>query len=255
MISLENIEVSVGAKCLLNGLSAEILPGRITGILGPNGAGKTTLLRVLSGEIKPNMGRIMLGGRDLLNFDASTLSKYRACLGQTVEIAFPFTVREVIGLGGGSIDEQNPIKTFIDSLEVEPLLDRLFETLSGGEKQRVQCARVATQLASSNISREKQWLFLDEPTSKQDIKYARSLYAALKNLTQTGMGVVIIIHDITAAALVVDDVLLLNTGCIHSKGTAKEALTVEALSEVFEVDMLEGEVGGERIFTAPKKHF
>ena len=152
VISIENVSVHIGNKTVLNAINLDIKPGQVTALLGPNGAGKSTLLKSLCQEVSLSSGGISVLGKPLAQWDRSQLAKSLAVLPQHASLTFPFKVHEVVQMGlypltisqhqgHELVDEQ------LKKVALSALKHRSYPTLSGGEKQRVQLARVLTQLA------------------------------------------------------------------------------------------------------------
>ena len=194
MISAEQIKYSVGTKNILNNISVEFLPGTCNLIIGPNGSGKSTLIKLLSGEINNFDGQLRYNGSDIKNYTKLALAASRAVLSQQTELSFPMTVEEVVMLGRNPHFEFNPSKKDVEIVkEVMALLDlnsfthRNYQTLSGGEKQRVHYARVLAQIWEAPKG-EQRYLFLDEPLNNLDIYYQQiflSIAVSLLNETTT----------------------------------------------------------------------
>lgn len=240
MLVAENITYRAGKTTLLHEVSAELPYGSVTAILGPNGAGKTTLLSCLAGALRPQQGRVTLDGTPLAEYSLTALAKKRAVLSQSQPIAFPFTVGEVVTMG------RNPYQTETTAaedariahaalalLEVETLADRAFSTLSGGEQQRVQLARVLAQLWHQREAH----LFLDEPTSALDLKHQHQLLQLARHYARhQHWAVTVILHDPQLAKRYADRVIYLKPGHPPTTGPAETMLTPEYLEQIYEID-------------------
>jgi len=242
MISVEQIKYSVGAKNILNNISIQFLPGTCNLIIGPNGSGKSTLIKLLSGELNNYDGLVMYNGADIKTYSKQKLAASRAVLSQQTELSFPMTVEEVVMLGRNPHFEFNPSKKDIEIVqEVIALLDlnsfmhRNYQTLSGGEKQRVHYARVLAQIWESPKG-DQRYLFLDEPLNNLDIYYQElflSIAVSLLNETTTLIGVV---HDINIALRYADQLCLLKEGAIIKNGAPAKIVDAILIKEVFNVD-------------------
>jgi len=242
MISVEQIKYSVGAKNILNNISIQFLPGTCNLIIGPNGSGKSTLIKLLSGELNNYDGRVMYNGADIKTFTKLRLAASRAVLSQQTELSFPMTVEEVVMLGRNPHFEFNPSKKDLEIVnEVINLLDlnsfiyRNYQSLSGGEKQRVHYARVLAQIWESPNG-EQRYLFLDEPLNNLDIYYQEhflKMAVSLLNETTTLIGVV---HDINIALRYANQLSFLKEGAIIKNGAPAKIVDAILIKEVFNVD-------------------
>jgi iron complex transport system ATP-binding protein len=243
MLRIENIGVDVGAKSLLDNLSVTFEAGKMNLIIGPNGAGKSTLIKVLSGQMKASRGNVFYGDTDVLSLSALKLSKSRAVLSQNIFLAFPLKVWEVVMMGRyphftnrpGATDDR-AVEEAMNTFDVLELRDRDYTTLSGGEKQRVQFARVLAQLwfASSGSNR---YLMLDEPLTFLDVHYQfifmRTLEILLK---QEDLVVVGVVHDLNLAARFGEKLLLLCNGKMLASGDRETVLTKNNIRDAFQLE-------------------
>ena len=213
----------------------EIEAGKVTTLLGPNGAGKSTLLKALCQEIE-SQGHINYFGRDRTLWSPSTLAKHLAMLPQHSTLTFPFLANEVVELGGIPLQESNRALTKIaqekmDTADVSHLADRLYPSLSGGEKQRVHLARVLTQLHHSG---DQCVLMLDEPTSALDLAHQHNtLKIARKMADEQNAAVIVVLHDLNLAAQYSDRLLVLKDGQLVCDGPPWDTLTPEMVEEVY----------------------
>lgn len=255
MLNATNITYRVGQKELISEISASFAAGKLHLIIGPNGAGKSTLIKVLARLMRPQTGTIQYDNSDVRDAAESDLAKHRAVLSQAIEVAFPLTVREVVMMGRyphfggrpGPIDEQI-VDEVMAHFDVTEFSDRNYQTLSGGEMQRVNFARVLAQLwegdhvneqgnGSPGKTQRSRFLFLDEPLTFLDvhhqIEFMKKVHAFATAREVVTIGVV---HDLNLAARFADHLVLLNTGRVVANGTASEVLTADRIREVFVVE-------------------
>lgn len=234
-LKASDIHVKFGSKVILDNVSIEIEAGKVTTLLGPNGAGKSTLLKALCQEIE-SQGHINYFGRDRTLWSPSTLAKHLAMLPQHSTLTFPFLANEVVELGGIPLQESNRALTKIaqekmDTADVSHLADRLYPSLSGGEKQRVHLARVLTQLHHSG---DQCVLMLDEPTSALDLAHQHNtLKIARKMADEQNAAVIVVLHDLNLAAQYSDRLVVLKGGQLVCDGTPWEALKPEMIEDVY----------------------
>lgn len=246
MIRASDISVLVGGKCLLQHADISVKPGRVTALIGPNGAGKSTLISVLAGERKPDRGEVLLDEIPLARISPLALARRRAVLLQHSALDFAFTAEEVIELGrlpfSGTPAQAFDAAAIDDAARlagVLPFLARSYQTLSGGEKQRVQFARAIAQMwrPDDGAESEARFLILDEPTSALDLRHQRLVLDVARRLADEGAGVLAAIHDLNLASAYADDAVLLKGGRIVASGTADEVLTAPALRACFDVEV------------------
>jgi iron complex transport system ATP-binding protein len=130
----------------------------------------------------------------------------------------------------------------LEAVEAEHLAERLYTTLSGGEKQRVQLARVLAQIWEARHDETDtdgaRFLLLDEPTSNLDLAHQHSTLGVARRFAREGVGVLVILHDLNLAAQYADRILMLNDGRIAHAGSPREVLTRDAIHEVFGVEAI-----------------
>ncbi|MGL5490980.1 MAG: ATP-binding cassette domain-containing protein, partial [Shewanella sp.] len=153
-LTVDRLSYAIGDKAVLNNIRVQFKPGSVTALLGPNGAGKSTLLKALCQEIPTAQGSIKLGHCQLVDWPRAELAKSLAVLPQHASLTFPFTVDEVVAMGLYPLtlsqkEGQLLVTKWLAEVGVLHLARRSYPTLSGGEKQRVQLARVLTQLSQS----------------------------------------------------------------------------------------------------------
>ena len=246
MIEARGVHVRVGRKVLLEGVSLEVRPGEVVAIVGPNGAGKSTLRRALCGDIDLSDGEVRMCGRALAEWTALERARVRAVMPQDSALAFPFTVLEVALMGRlphlrGAEGARDYEVAFLalEAVEARHLSERLYPTLSGGEKQRVQLARVLAQIWEPTGKGERQrFLLLDEPTSNLDLTHQHSTLAVARRFAREGVGVLVVLHDLNLAAQYGDRIVMLNEGRITHSGHPRDVLTREAIREVFGIDAI-----------------
>ncbi|WP_191084027.1 heme ABC transporter ATP-binding protein [Roseococcus microcysteis] len=235
MIRADNLIVTRGGRRILDLPALSIAPGGVFGILGPNGAGKSTLLRVLAGEMAPDSGRAFLDGRPLGHWRAGDLARRRAVLPQHSTLGFPLRAEEVVALGrlphAGRAGPQDSVRAAMREAGVAHLHGRNHATLSGGEQQRVQLARVLAQL--DGVPPADSVLFLDEPTSALDLPHQHAIMAVAAARARAGATVVAVLHDLNLAARHCGRLLLMAGGRRVAEGRPEEMLTPELVHRAY----------------------
>lgn len=227
MTSLAAIDLTIGKR--LRGVDVQIEPGRITAICGPNGAGKSTLLTALAGLLALDSGQVSLGGTDIAAMHPGTRAQRIGYLPQDGEIAWDVAVRSLVGLGrmphGDSAAE--PVKRAMAALDLEPLANRSISKLSGGEKARALLARV--------LAGDPQWILADEPLAALDIGHQLTLLRHLRLVAEGGMGVVLVLHDLSLAMNHADHVVVLDKGRLIASELPGDALSEAVIANVWGV--------------------
>jgi iron complex transport system ATP-binding protein len=230
------------AEWAVRDLALTIAPGEIIGIIGPNGSGKSTVLKLLVGFLRPQQGDVQLDGRPLGHYAVRALAQRVAVVPQSVQFVFPFTVREIVGmgrmphrtdragwLGGWAVESQTDreaVQIALAEMELEPIAERSILELSGGERQKVLLARALAQQPSI--------LLLDEPTASLDLHHQAAVYRRVRALNQQrGVTVVLVSHDLNLAALFARRLVLLDRGRIRRVGTPDEVLTQTELDALY----------------------
>ena len=242
MIEAHGLSVRAGGRFLAEDVSFRVMPGRVTALLGPNGAGKSTIISVLSGERRPDAGRVEIDGVAMQGLKPLALARRRAVLLQNSTLDFAFTAAEVVGLGRlpftateEAFDDGEALAAVRRVAGIEPLWEQLYQTLSGGERQRVQFARALAQIWRRRREGPPRYLFLDEPTSALDLRHRRSILEAVRDLAAEGIGVLAVLHDLNLAGDFADDVVLLRGGHVLADGPAEDVLREGNLSACFDV--------------------
>jgi len=240
MLHIRDISYQVQDRLLLQQVNAAIRPGALTALMGSNGAGKSTLLRIISGELKPTGGSISWNGRALAHWNIKELAKTRAVLRQHYNVQMPFSAFDIVAMGRyphfrHKLTDQcrMVIGKVAAYTGIEQLLDRNYLTLSGGEQQRVQLARVLAQVWDTPS--DHKLILLDEPVSALDIHYQHQLLALAKGLTSASFTVVAVLHDLNLAMQYADDVLLLKKGRTIGFAAKEEALNADRIYRTFGV--------------------
>ncbi|MGE5145493.1 MAG: heme ABC transporter ATP-binding protein [Candidatus Eiseniibacteriota bacterium] len=247
MIETDCVTFRVGASALVDDATIAVRPGEVLALLGPNGAGKSTLLRLLSGDATPSAGAVRMAGRPLAAWTRHEAARVRAVLPQSSTLEFAFTAFEVALMGRFPHDGRGESRACraiaeaaLDETGAWPLRDRLYPTLSGGEQQRVQLARVLAQIWEPPADGAPRYLLLDEPTSSLDLAHQHETLAVARRLAGQGVGVVAVLHDLNLAALYADRVALMAGGRLGTPGTPKAVFSAEAIERVFGVPVTVG---------------
>lgn len=243
-IDARGLSFRVGGRDLVREASLELAPGTTTILIGPNGAGKSTLLKLMTGEAKPSGGEIRVDGEALAAIPAWRLACQRAVMAQHALLVFPFSVYEVASLGvdgiGRAMTRVRRDALVGESLAAAGVLElagRAYQTLSGGEQQRVQFARVLCQIEAGRSVASRQALFLDEPIASLDLCHQLALLDMARAIAGRGVAVLIVLHDLNLAVTYADHLVVMDQGQIIAQGAPAKTLDDALLRQVFKVDL------------------
>jgi iron complex transport system ATP-binding protein len=238
MLEARNLTYQIGRKVLLRDLSLQAHTGELLAIVGANGAGKSTLLKLLSREYQPTAGHLRLRGKMLADYSDAQLARLRAVLPQHNALSLPFLARELVMMGRYPHFDAQPTEQ--DQMIVEasmqkagalPLANRTYPTLSGGEQQRVQLARVLAQIWDTPHG----LLLLDEPTTGLDWLHQHHLLEVARAFARKGYCVIAVLHDLNLAVQYADRILMLRQGEALAYGSARETMTEENIYLTFDL--------------------
>ncbi len=238
MITAKNLTVSLSGKIIVHGVSLEAKAGQLTAIVGPNGSGKTTTMKAIAGEL-PSKGEITINGHTMGSLEPWQLAVKRAVLPQAATIAFPFTVREIVRLGltVGPNRHAGHIETItseaLAAVDLSGFAGRFYQELSGGEQQRVQLARVLSQIWEPVLDGEPCFLMLDEPVSALDIRHQLTIMQLARRYCEGGGGVIAVMHDLNLTAMFADHMVMMRGGRIERSGAPADVMTDDAMEAVF----------------------
>jgi iron complex transport system ATP-binding protein len=242
MVEVVGVSYSAGDTLILDDVTARFRRGRFNVILGPNGAGKSSLLKVATGLLQPSRGAVTYDGKSVDDFAPVELARRRAVLSQHVELAFPLPVRDVVLMGRYPHYGRSPAARDMEivdrALEMVGMQDRRaqhYPTLSGGEQQKVQLARVLAQIWSYDGIKEHKYLFLDEPTASLDVHYQIHLLDVARELLGHDCTVVAILHDLNVAFHYGDTFFVMDGGRIAKEADDANDLSTELIERVFRV--------------------
>lgn len=233
----ESLTVALGKRTVLRDVSAAFAPGRVTVVLGANGAGKSTLLRAAAALVPVAAGRVALGGTDVAAMPARARAQAIGYLPQDAAVHWNMRVRDLVALGrlphggdaGDAGDAGEAVERALAATRTADFAARSVRDLSGGERARVLLARV--------LAGEPRWLLADEPLASLDPLHQLETLALLREAAAAGMGVVVVLHDLTQAAAVADEILLLKDGQVLAHGPAEMVMTPAHLRAAYGVEV------------------
>ncbi|MBX3256333.1 MAG: heme ABC transporter ATP-binding protein [Chitinophagaceae bacterium] len=240
MLQAAHISFKNSHRYLLHNVSFEVKAGEVLSVLGANGAGKSTLLKNISGELQPHKGTLIFKNKPLHSWKNHELARQRGVLSQHYQVSLPFTSFQIAMMGRYPHFKNHPLPNDHDIVKqclcfsgIEHLADRNYLTLSGGEQQRVQIARVLAQLWD-DASTDK-LLLLDEPVSALDIQYQHHIMQLIRKLAVRGFAIISVVHDLNLALQYSDRILLLKNGTQVAFGDTA-LLNKQHIKEVYGVE-------------------
>jgi len=253
VLDIKNLSIRAWGVTLINQLDLQLESGELLAIIGPNGAGKTSLINTIVNAGHRNQktsGELMVCGHNFSEWSPNERAKQLALLPQLSTLNFPFTVEEVAQLGRiphqtGKYVDDDIIEEALAALDISHLKQRLYTQLSGGEKQRVQLARVMIQIwrtedtSSRGMCNENnnRLLLLDEPTSSLDLGHQQQLMKIIRRFADQGVGIVMVAHDVNLVANHADTLLALCCGEVLAQGSPEKVITSELMKKLYQVDV------------------
>lgn len=237
MLDARGVQVSFGQRPVLNGIDFVLKPGELVGLVGPNGSGKTTLLHTLTGYMHASAGNVQLGGHAIESLSRASIARQLAFVPQFTDTVYGFTVDEMVLMGRypysgfAMVDSSKHAALTADALAqlgIAHLHGRIFNELSGGERQLVLLARALVQ--------ETPILIMDEPLTALDLRHQFEVMQGLHtHAHRPGNAAVATFHDLPAAARWCDRIVLLKAGNVVASGPPREVISPANLEAVYGV--------------------
>lgn len=228
---LTDVYAGYGGGDVLKGLSLTVQAGSLTCVVGPNGAGKSTLLAVVSGLIRPRLGRIMFGSRQMTGASARQIINLGVCQVPQARSLFPhMTVRENMELGGITLHDRSLARRRRADLEQRfPLLrERAREAagnLSGGQQRLVEIAR--------SLMLAPKLLVLDEPSAGLEPRIASEVYATVEALHEGGTTILLVEQNVRAGLSLATHGIVLEGGRVRQTGSGASLLQDGTLASLY----------------------
>jgi lipopolysaccharide export system ATP-binding protein len=225
-IALDRLVKKYGTRTVVRGVSADVRRGEVVGLLGPNGAGKTTTFYMVVGLVRPDGGTVTLerDGAPLDITRAPMHERARAGIGYLAQensifrkLSVGDNLRLIWEMNGIDHDErERRLPALLGEFGLENFIDARGDSLSGGERRRVEIARA--------IATEPAFLLLDEPFTGIDPIAVADIQAMIRQLRDRGLGVLITDHQVRETLAIVDRAYILNDGTIEVSGSADDVL-------------------------------
>ncbi|MEY9972874.1 iron complex transport system ATP-binding protein [Lysinibacillus sp. RC46] len=247
MIQVKEISKFFGKKPVIQDVSVDVAPGKITSFIGPNGAGKSTLLSMVSRLLNADTGEVLLDKSDVRRWKSDDFAKRVSILKQSNYMNVRLTIRELVSFGRfpyskGNLKPEDELKIdeAIQYMNLEDLQHNYLDELSGGQRQRAFIAMV--------IAQDTDYILLDEPLNNLDMKHSVQIMKILRKLVdELGKTVVIVLHDINFASVYSDHIVALKNGRVVKDGPTNDIINSDALKEIYDMDIPVQEQDGCRI--------
>ncbi len=225
---------NVSLAPVLHDVSFTLPRSGFVAIIGPNGAGKSSLMKLMAAWHKPSYGQIDYGGQNLHHYSAEERANAIAWLPQEREVIWALNVEQIIALGCYNQPKPDFMDSLLKQTDLYALRHRKFNTLSGGEKNRVHIARLmATQTQT--------WL-LDEIDAGLDWRYNLRIFSFLKQQAQTKL-IIAVLHDLNMAKKISHMTLLMHQGKLAHWGESQKVMRADILEEIWQIPIEEGDDG------------
>lgn len=235
-LATKDLVLAYGERKVINGLSVDIPPGKVSAIVGPNGCGKSTLLAGLARILAPKSGSVILDGRDINALATREVAHKLALLPQDASAPDGLTVEELIQFGRQpyrslmrqwSSQDSAIVQAALRATQLESLAARTLDALSGGQRQRAWIAMT--------IAQDTPLLLLDEPTSALDLGHQIEVLELVRELSRRGKTVIMVIHDLPSACRYADHLIAMHQGAIIAAGHPTEIVTETLVEQLYGV--------------------
>lgn len=222
-------------EAVLKDCTFTIQQGGIHVIVGPNGCGKTTLLKAILNPVMVSQGNIYLGDRKLSEFSLKERAKCFAYLPQSRPLPH-IHAKTLVAHGrfpyqsfyrSSTKADRDLVEAIMKETKTDSFAHHYVDELSGGQRQRVFLAMALAQSCD--------WLLLDEPTTYLDLPAQLEVMALIQDLKAQGKTILLILHDLSQALQIADDLIVMNEGRIEAQGSVDQILSAKVLERVFHI--------------------
>lgn len=252
IISTEQLRFGFASRPIVQDISAELQPGKVTALIGPNAAGKTTLMRLMLGLLQPWSGSVRMTGRSVSDLSPIERARLVSYVPQRPGVRFAFSVRQVIAMGAHGLARRAAdalVQRAIMQAGLSEVADRVLMQLSGGQQQRVLLARAEVQSAIDGRA-----MLLDEPGSHLDLQHRHAMMLRLRDLAAGGLAVLVVLHELDLAVRYADEVWLMDAGRLVHTGPWDTVLTPSVLSPIYGLEFEQIDRGENRPLLSVVNH-
>ena len=238
MLRIEDLSLSYGDKPVVQNLNLRVKKGQVVSIIGPNASGKSTVLKSIAGIIKPVSGKIFIEEKDISKMDSKKLAQKVSILLQQNKKPDDMSIEELVYFGryphkkwfeGFEASDQKIIEEAMKITNTFALRDKTLEPLSGGERQRAWIAMALAQ--------EPDILLFDEPTTYLDMAHQIEFLELVNRLNkETGVTVVLVLHDLNQAARYGNYLFAMKEGKIFAQGCPEEVLNPQNILNIYNIE-------------------
>ena len=238
MLRIEDLSLSYGDKPVVQNLNLRVKKGQVVSIIGPNASGKSSILKSIAGIIKPVSGKIFIEEKDISKMDSKKLAQKVSILLQQNKNPDDMSIEELVYFGryphkkwfeGFEASDQKIIEEAMKLTNTFALRDKTLETLSGGERQRAWIAMALAQ--------EPDILLFDEPTTYLDLAHQIEFLELVNRLNrETGVTVVLVLHDLNQAARYGNYLFAMKEGKIFAQGCPEEVLNPQNILNIYNIE-------------------
>ncbi len=240
IFSVKNLSFSYGKHPVIENIDLEIKEGKITTLIGANGCGKSTLFHLMTRNLKPQQGNIMLGNEKISEMKLKEFAKKVAIVHQYNTAPDDLSVEKLVSYGriphqkfGKRLDpkaEEEKIRWAMEITDTWKYKEKLVSELSGGQKQRVWIAMALAQ--------DTKILFLDEPTTYLDIRYQIQILKLIKKLNREyHITIIMVLHDINQSIYYSDEIIAMKNGRIIAKGCPEAIIDSKLMKKIYGVEL------------------
>ncbi|MEH6533273.1 MAG: ABC transporter ATP-binding protein [Photobacterium frigidiphilum] len=238
LLTMSNIGFSYDEKSVFHNVSIQLNRGKLVGIVGPNGGGKSTLLKLIAKQMEPHSGDITLEGKPLSQYSMKALAKQVAYLPQHPLSPAGITVEQLVQYGRHphqswfnqwNDKDAEQVNQAIELMQLSDILQQPVTSLSGGQRQRAWLAMILAQ--------DTDLILLDEPTSALDIGHQIEVMESISHMVASGKTVVLVIHDLAAAARYCDELIAIGNNAVVASGSVNEVVTKTLIDDLYDTNV------------------